>query len=69
MLVGAYGVLQVPYEQGAYYFSVADEPDPCRPEIREPRPGESLADELLRRGGLFRSGQSVLDQLHRENQS
>jgi hypothetical protein len=69
VLVSAYGVLQVPNERGVYYFSVADEHDPCRPEISEHRPGESLADELLRRGGLFRSGQSVLDQLRRENQS
>lgn len=54
VLLGAYGVLQVPEDRGAYYFSVANERDPCRPETAEQRPGESLAVELVRRGGLFR---------------
>jgi hypothetical protein len=54
VLLGAHGVLQVPNERGTYYFSVANENDPCRPETTEYRPGESPAEELLRRGGLYR---------------
>lgn len=58
------GVLRVPHDDGsAYCFSVADEPDPCRDDTAEVRPGESIVEELLRRGGVLRSARSVLDEL------
>jgi hypothetical protein len=63
VLLGAYGVLRLPTDRGAYCFSVRAEPDPCRAETGERRPGESLVDELLRRGGIVRRGRSVLAQL------
>jgi hypothetical protein len=62
--LGSKGVLRVPHDDaGAYCFSVADEPDPCRDDTAEVRPGESLIDEILRRGGVLRSVRSVLDDL------
>jgi hypothetical protein len=63
VLLGAQGLLKVPQGGAAYCFSVATEPDPCRPDTLEHRRGESIGDELLRRGGLYRSGRSVLDEL------
>jgi hypothetical protein len=53
--LGKFGVLRAPSSDGWYCFSVADAPDPCRPETAEVRPGESLVDELMRRGGVLRS--------------
>jgi hypothetical protein len=62
--LGSKGVLRVPRDDGgAYCFSVTDKPDPCREETAEVRPGESIVDELLRRGGVLRSGRSVLEEL------
>ena len=60
VLVGSHGVLRVPNGDGAYCFSVTDEPDPCRPETGGTRANESFLDELLRRGGVVRSLPSVL---------
>jgi hypothetical protein len=59
VLVGSRGLLRVPNGDGAHCFSVTDEPDPCRPETGESRPGESLFDELRRRGGVMRRVRSV----------
>jgi hypothetical protein len=53
VMVGTRGVLRVPNGDGAYCISVSDEPDPCRPETAEVRAGESVVDELRRRGGLL----------------
>jgi hypothetical protein len=50
----SYGVLRVPTERGAYCFSVATEPDPCRTDTLDARPGESIVEEVLRRGGTLR---------------
>jgi hypothetical protein len=64
--LGTHGVLRVPNdENSSYCFCVAEKPDPCRPETAETRPGESLLDELVRRGGLLRSGTSVLAEVRR----
>jgi hypothetical protein len=62
---GTHGVLRVPNANGAYCISVTEEPDPCHPETAEARPGESLIDELRRRGGVVRSGRSVLAEADR----
>jgi hypothetical protein len=62
--LGTHGVLRVASEGASYYcFSVSAEPDPCRSETSEDRPGESLIDELLRRGGLYRNGPDLLREL------
>jgi hypothetical protein len=59
--LGTHGVLRVACGEGSSYcFSVSPAPDPCRSETSEYRPGESLIEELLRRGGLYRSGPDVL---------
>jgi len=41
-------------------FSVSDERDPCDPDTAGTRRGESMLDELVRRGGFFRGGCSAL---------
>jgi hypothetical protein len=41
--------------------------DPCDPDTAGTRPGESMLDELNRRGGFFRSGRAVLDELRAES--
>jgi hypothetical protein len=63
VVLSSHGVLLVPHGNGAYCFSVNPEPDPCRRETGEVRPGESIVDELLRRGGVLRSGRGVLAEL------
>lgn len=63
MRLGTRGVLRIPDDGGWSCVSVTNEPDPCRPETAETRPGESILDEMLRRGGVVRSLQSVLDEL------
>jgi hypothetical protein len=62
---GTHGVLRVPNGNGAYCISVTEEADPCRAETAESRSSESLLDELLRRGGVVRSGRSVLAEIDR----
>jgi hypothetical protein len=65
--LGPHGLLTVPHGRSdEYCFSVSDEPDPCRPETAEDRPGESMFDELHRRGGFFRSGRAALDELRND---
>jgi hypothetical protein len=65
--LGSQGLLTVPHgRMSEYCFSVSDEPDPCRPETAEDRPGESMFDELHRRGGFLRSGRSALNELRTE---
>jgi hypothetical protein len=49
------GVLRLPNGTGAYLICVAEAPDPCRADTATVIPGESLADELRRRGGFLRS--------------
>jgi hypothetical protein len=66
VLLGTRGVLRIPSDGGAYCVCVADQYEPCRSDTQGPLPGESLADEILRRGGLVRRVRDVLDQLHRE---
>jgi hypothetical protein len=65
VLIGSHGVLKVPRPDGSgeYFFSVAEQPDPCRAETSEVRPGETIVDELIRRGGVMRSGRSVLNEI------
>ncbi len=59
--LGSHGLLTVPHGKSSEYcFSVSDEPDPCDPDTADTRPGESMLDELHRRGGVFRSGRSAL---------
>ena len=48
------GVLRLPNGTGAYLICVADAPDPCRPETSDVIPGESIIDEIKRRGGFLR---------------
>jgi hypothetical protein len=61
-------LLAVPHgKMSEYVFSVSDEPDPCDPDTADTRPGESILDELLRRGGFFRSGRSALNELGTED--
>jgi hypothetical protein len=60
--LGSHGVLRVPNGHGDYCFSVAGEPDSCRSDTTDVRPGESVIEELFRRGGVVRSGCSVLDE-------
>ena len=55
-------VLRVPNDDGAYCISLCDEPDPCRPETATFHPGESIADELRRRGGVVRPAADLLAQ-------
>jgi hypothetical protein len=62
--LGTRGVLRVASGEGAHYcFSVSQAPEPCRAETAEHRSGESLIEELLRRGGVLRSGLDVLTQM------
>jgi hypothetical protein len=49
-----YSVLAVPGNGNRWLFSVSSEVDPCCPEAAEIHLGESLLDELLRRGGAYR---------------
>ena len=63
VLLGTRGVLRVPNGAGAYCVSVTDQPDPCRPETGEVRPGESILDELIRRGGVVRAVSEVRSEL------
>ena len=64
--LGTHGMLRVASGGGAYYcFSVSQAPEPCRPDTAEHRPGESVVEELLRRGGVLRSGHDVLDEIKR----
>jgi hypothetical protein len=59
--LGTHGVLRVASDEHSdYCFSVSLARDPCRPETAEDRPGETLFDELLRRGGGLRSVRDVL---------
>lgn len=60
--LASHGVLRVPHDDGDYCFSVCDEPDPCRVETSEVRPGESISDELIRRGGFLRSIRSIIEE-------
>jgi hypothetical protein len=60
-------LLTVPHGRvSEYVFSVSDEPDPCDPDTAGERPGESILDELIRRGGVLRSGRSALKELRTE---
>jgi len=64
VFLGSHGVLRVPSrDNSSYCFSINDVVVPCRPETAQVRPGESLLDELLRRGGFVRSGRSALAEL------
>jgi hypothetical protein len=64
MMLGPRGVLRIPHDDGSWYcISVATEPDPCRPETADVIPGESVLDEVMRRGGVVRSVRSVLAEL------
>ena len=63
VLAGSRGVLRVAHDGGWYCFSVSNEPNPCRPETSGARPGESIIEELRRRGGILRSGAAVLAEL------
>lgn len=47
----------------SYLFCVAPTPDPCRPTAPGPLPGESLIDEVIRRGGAIRRGTDVRAEL------
>jgi len=58
----AMGVLTV----GTYVVSVADGPSPCPADGGTPRPGETLAEELARRGGLFIRGTDAIARLERD---
>jgi hypothetical protein len=49
-----YSVLAVPGKGRQWLFSVASEVDPCQPDTAESHPGESVLDELVRRGGAYR---------------
>lgn len=46
--------MRVPNDEGAYLICVSEVADPCRPETADDIPGESIVDEILRRGGLLR---------------
>jgi hypothetical protein len=64
--LGTHGVLRVASSEGSSYcFGVSQGWDPGRPDAAEHRPGESLVDELFRRGGLLRRGRDVLDEIDR----
>jgi len=58
----SHGVLEV----GSYVFTVSESPDPCRPTHAGPLPGESIVDEMLRRGGALRPVSDVRAELDRE---
>ena len=66
VMLGAKGVLRIPNGDGAYCISVSTAPDPCRSETADVRPGESIFDELVRRGGVVRSVASVRAELDRQ---
>lgn len=61
VFVASHGVLRVPNETGSYMICVSNAPDPCRPETAEVIPGESIRDEVLRRGGAIRSVSRIPD--------
>ena len=54
VFVASHGVLRIPTETGSFMICVSKAPDPCRPETAEVIPGESIRDEVLRRGGTIR---------------
>lgn len=55
VFVASHGLLRISNEGGTYLICVSKTPDPCRPETSEVIPGESLIDEIKRRGGTVRS--------------
>jgi hypothetical protein len=55
VFVASHGVLRVPNPESSFMFCVSREPRPCRPETAEVLSGESIVDELRRRGGFLRS--------------
>ena len=63
--VRSYGVLHVPHATGGggFLVCVAEAATPCADEPAGPRPGESVVDELIRRGGVLRPGRQVLAEL------
>ena len=61
VFVASHGVVRVPNETGSFMICVAQAPDPCRPETAEVIPGESIRDEVLRRGGAFRKITRITD--------
>ena len=63
--VRSYGVLKVPHATGGggFLVCVAEAATPCADEPAGPRPGESVVDELIRRGGVLRPGRQVLAEL------
>jgi hypothetical protein len=63
------GVLAIPEGEWTRCFSVAEAPDPCRPETAEVRPGESILDELIRRGGVLRRIDDVKSEIDRLRES
>ncbi len=64
--LGTHGVLRVASAEGSSYcFSVSQALEPCRAETAEHDPGESLVEELLRRGGGFRRGRDMLNEMKR----
>ena len=64
--LGPHGLLTVHYgRMSEYCFNVSRESAPCDPDTAGTRPGESFLDELLRRGGVLRSGRSALDEFGR----
>jgi hypothetical protein len=66
--LGPHGLLTVPHgRMSEYCFDTSREPDPCDPDTVGTRPGESFLDELHRRGGVLRSGRSVLEELRSES--
>lgn len=46
-------ILKVKSEEGWYCFSVWKEPDPCDERSSAVIPGESIVDEMIRRGGIL----------------
>lgn len=61
VFVASHGLVRVPNETGSYMICVSQAPDPCRPETAEVIPGESIRDEVIRRGGAIRSVSRIPD--------
>src|SRR4051794_16463233 len=57
----SHGVLKV----GSCVFTVSESPDPCPPTPAGALPGESIVDEMLRRGGALRPVSDVRAELNR----
>ena len=60
--VRQFNILAIADEDGNALFSVRADFEPCDTTYPEPLTGETISEELTRRGGALRRGRDVLDE-------